>query len=252
MTAVNTPVKFSEQLEEELVPLWEQVFNTRVFKLLLSDEPVKKELLQLYLIESYHYVKHNAQHQALAVWQKDVRDRDFMRAALHHAYEEVDHDLLAIKDLEKMGLKKADIERSMPLPETLGFTGYLYYAVTRENPVGRLGYSIWAEGTQEMGPGVVKRIMQRFGIEDEKHISFFAAHAKLDMRHGEECKESIDRFCKTPEDQQAVRVVAHTSLRLFLYVLEAIYDRYMQVLEGAPVLRMPPEDVKYEASGFRL
>src|SRR4030095_491090 len=134
--------KFSEELQKELLPFWAQIAQTRLFKGLLGDQPLRKELLQLYLIESYHYVKHNAQHQALATWQKDVRDREFMRKALQHALEEVDHDLLALRDLERMGIPRDRVERSIPLPETLGFTGYLYYAVTRENPIGRLGYCL--------------------------------------------------------------------------------------------------------------
>lgn len=243
---------FSELLNEELIPGWERLMNTRIVRILMSDEPVGIELLQLYLIESYHYVKHNAQHQALAVWQKDVRDRDFMRAALQHAVEEVDHDLLALRDLEKMGVPRAKVEASVPLPQTLGFTGYLYYAVMRENPIGRLGYSIWAEGTQQIGPTIISRLMSKFGIDDERKISFFAAHAKLDMRHGLECCQSIDRFATTPEDRQAIRVVAHTSMALFTDVLEAIYGRYLEVKAGAPLVRLPLEGELPRTNAFRL
>lgn len=238
---MSQPKPFSEILNEELVPGWERLMKTRIVRALMSEEPVGIELLQLYLIESYHYVKHNAQHQALAVWQKDVRDRDFMRAALQHAVEEVDHDLLALRDLEKMGVPRAEVVASIPLPQTLGFTGYLYYAVMRENPIGRLGYSIWAEGTQQIGPTIIERLMKKFKIDDERKISFFAAHAKLDMRHGVECCESIDRFAVTPEDRQAIRTVAHTSMTLFIDLLEAIYDRYLVVKGGKPLLRLPVE-----------
>ena len=133
LTAAHGP-KFSEQLEEELVPLWGKLMQTRIYRALLSDESLGLELLQIYLLESYHYVKHNAQHQALAVWQKDVRDREFMRRAIGHAYEEVDHDQLALNDLKGMGLAKGDVERSIPLPETLGFTGFLYYGCCARIP----------------------------------------------------------------------------------------------------------------------
>ncbi len=243
---------FYQQLENELVPKWEHLMSTRIFRALMGDEPVGVELLQLYLIESYHYVKHNAQHQALAVWQKDVRDRDFMRAALRHALEEVDHDQMALRDLERMGIERERVIRSEPLAETMGFTGYLYYLVTRDNPVGRLGYSIWAEGTQKMGPVLINRIKNKYGIADDKKISFFAAHATLDMKHGEECRRSIERFARTPEDQYAVRVAAHTTLKLFINVLEAVYDRYLEVKAGASLLRELPAEVGVNSSGFRL
>lgn len=231
--------KFSDQLEEELVPLWTQLMNTRICKALVGSEPVDKRLLQIYLIESYHYVKHNAQHQAMAVWHADLKERVFMRKALQHALEEVDHDQLAINDLIRSGLKREDIENSIPLPETLGFNGFLYNWVTMENPVGRLGYSIWAESTQSIGPMIIEKLKEKFKIQDERDISFFSAHAVLDMRHGQEAKESIDRFAVTPAQKLAVQTVAHTSMKLFIGVLEAMYDHHLRVLEGAPLLRSP-------------
>ncbi|HEY8210266.1 MAG TPA: iron-containing redox enzyme family protein [Myxococcaceae bacterium] len=231
--------KFSEALRDEIAPLWMRMLGTRVYRALMSDDPVGKELLAIYLVESYHYAKHNAQHQALAVWRAELTNRDFMRAALQHAIEEVDHDQLALRDLERMGYDRAAVERSVPLPETQGFTGFLYHSVTRENPIGRLGYSLWAEGTQEIGPGVIARLKSKFGIKDNKEISFFAAHAVLDMRHGQEARDNIDRFAVTPEDRQAVRTVATTSLKLFSGVLEAMYDHYEDVKQGAPLIRAP-------------
>jgi len=230
------PDEFLRKLEIEVEQGWARIFSTRLLQAIVGDAPVTRDLLKLYLIESYHYVKHNPQHQALAVWQKDVRDRTFMREALKHALEEVDHDRLALRDLEKLGVPAASVERSVPLPETLGFTGFLYYWVTRENPVGRLGYSLWAEGTQERAPAVVGKIKQKFDISQDSWLTFFVAHAQIDVRHGDECKANIRRFAVTPYDQWAVRTVALTTLKLFTNLLEAVYDRYEQVKNGAPLI----------------
>jgi pyrroloquinoline quinone (PQQ) biosynthesis protein C len=230
------PDEFLRGLEDEVEQGWTRIFSTRMLRAITGEEKVTRDLLKLYLIESYHYVKHNPQHQALAVWQKDVRDRTFMREALKHALEEVDHDRLALRDLERLGVPASSVERSMPLPETLGFTGFLYYWVTRENPVGRLGYSLWAEGTQEKAPPVVAKIKEKFDISQDSWLTFFVAHAQIDVRHGDECKANIRRFAVTPYDQWAVRTVALTSMKLFINLLEAVYDRYEQVLKGAPLL----------------
>jgi pyrroloquinoline quinone (PQQ) biosynthesis protein C len=235
---------YAAALRQELMPLWNKMLNTRIYQALMSDEPVGIELLQIYLIESYHYVKHNAQNQAMAVWHAKLDDRDFMRKALRHAVEEVDHDQLALRDLEKLGIDTDAVQRTLPLPETMGFFGFLYHWVCYENPKGRLGYSIWAEGTEEIGPVVIQRLQEKFHIKDSKDISFFAAHAILDMKHGQEARDSIDRFCATPEDREAVRIVAHTTLKLFINVLEAMYDRYLEVKTGAPLLRLPADVAK--------
>ena len=59
------------------------------------------------------------------------------------------------------------------------------------------------------------------------------------MRHGQEARDNIDRFAVTPEDRQAVRTVATTTLKLFIGGLEAMYDHYEEVRQGAPLIRAP-------------
>jgi len=231
---------FSASLLDEIAPLWDRMQRTRVFQALLSDDPVGIELFQIYLIESYHYAKHNAQHQAVAVMRADVCNRDFMRSALQHAIEEVDHDQLALRDLERMGFDRREVQRSLPLAETQGFTAFMYDWVLRQNPMGRLGYSLWAEGTHELFPKVIARLKSKFGFTENRSISFFTVHAALDARHGLEARENIDQFCVTADDRQAVRIVAHTSLKLFIGLLEGMYEHYLAVQAGAPLLRQLP------------
>jgi pyrroloquinoline quinone (PQQ) biosynthesis protein C len=139
-----------------------------------------------------------------------------------------------------MGFNRAELEQSLPLAETQGFTAFMYDWVMRQNPVGRLGYSLWAEGTQELLPKVIARLKSKFSIGENRAISFFTVHAVLDARHGQEARANIDRFAVTVEDRQAVRTVAHTSLKLFIGVLEAMYDHYLQVRAGAPLVRQLP------------
>jgi pyrroloquinoline quinone (PQQ) biosynthesis protein C len=234
-------IAFSKALSQELVPYWQRLRESRIFRTLVSESSVDPALLKLYLIESYHYVKHNAQHQAMVVWRTDVRNRMYMKKMLRHAIEEVDHDQLALNDLEAMGMNREQVERSVPLPQTAGFTGYLYHEVTRGNPLARLGYSLWAEGANVLVHEVVGAIKSKFGISRDHDLSFFVAHAALDERHHEQAMEAIDRFVLTAEDREAVRTIAFTTFELFLGLLEAIYERYLEVKAGAPLLRLPVE-----------
>lgn len=229
---------FSNALTDEIAPLWDRMLNTRIVRALVTDEQVTNEALQVYLLESYHYAKHNAQHQATVVYRANVCNREFMREALRHALEEVDHDQLALRDLERSGLDRAAVEQSLPLPETLAFSAFMYDWTMRYNPIGRLGYSLWAENTHDVLPAMIERIKTKFDVRENRAISFFTAHAVLDRKHGQEARDNIDRFAVTPDDRHAVRVVAHTSLKLFINLLEAMYDHYLQVRAGAPLLRL--------------
>lgn len=155
----------------------------------------------------------------------EVTKKKLMIRYLKHALEEIDHDSMCLRDLEKIGVPRARVIASKPLPETAAFSSFLYDWVMRENPAGRLGYSFWAEGTNEYAPMMIARLKHHFGLPDD-HMTFVVAHADLDTGHADECEETIEEFATTKEDRDAILYFGPASCRMFYYVLEAVYDRF--------------------------
>ncbi len=222
---------FVDELREALQPAKFRLLSSRLFQALVADEKAPLDLWKLYLWESYHYVKHNGINQALAVLRTDVTEKRLMIRYLKHALEEIDHDEMCLRDLEKLGVPRERVIASRPLPETLAFSSLLYDFVQRENPIGRLGYSFWAEGFNEESGFIVDRLRHHFGLPDD-HMQFVVAHAVLDRKHGAECAETIERFATTPADREAILYFGVATCHQFYYVLEAIYDRYLRERAG--------------------
>jgi pyrroloquinoline quinone (PQQ) biosynthesis protein C len=217
-------MSFIDELKEALAPAKMRLFSSRMLQALMSDEKAPIELWRVYLWESYHYVKHNGINQALAVLRTDVTEKRLMIRYLKHALEEIDHDEMCLRDLEKLGIPKEVVTASRPLPETAAFSSFLYDFVLRDNPIGRLGYSFWAEGMNEESGLIVSRLRYHYGLRDD-HMQFVLAHSHLDEKHGRECAETIERFATRPEDREAILWFGVATCHQFYYVLEAMYDR---------------------------
>ncbi|MCO5170943.1 MAG: iron-containing redox enzyme family protein [Planctomycetes bacterium] len=220
-------MSFVDELREALLPARMRLFSSRLFQALVADEKAPLDLWRVYLWESYHYVKHNGINQALAVLRTDPTEKRLMIRYLKHALEEIDHDEMCLRDLEKLGVPREEVIASRPLPETAAFSSFLYDFVMRDNPIGRLGYSFWAEGFNEESGYIVERLRHHFGLPDD-HMQFVVAHAHLDARHGKECVETIERFATTKADREAILYFGVATCHQFYYVLEAMYERSLR------------------------
>ena len=99
---------------------------------------------------------------------------------------------------------------------------YLYGVALREGPVARLGYSYWAESAYRHLTPLLAAARESLGLTD-RQMTFFAAHAELDLRHAEQVRNIIRRTVTTPERAEAVVRVAVTSLWLTLQILEQAF-----------------------------
>ncbi|MBI3071417.1 MAG: iron-containing redox enzyme family protein [Deltaproteobacteria bacterium] len=218
---------FIDQLKAALAPEQMRLWQTRLAKALIADDKAPLSIWRAYLWESYHYVKHNGVNQALAVLRTPVTDKELQIRYLKHAAEEIDHDLLCLHDLEKIGVARETVIASRPLPETAAFSSFLYDFVMRENPIGRLGYSYWAEGSADYGDVLIPRLKHHFGLPDDA-MRFVVEHRDLDRGHKAACEKTIEKFALKKEDQEAILYFGVATCHQFFYVLEAMYDRAMR------------------------
>lgn len=227
-------MSFIERLKESLYPEYARLLETRIFQALSSDEkagggryPRPIDLWICYLWETYHYTKHNGVNQALCVMRTPTTEKQLLRAQLRHAIEEIDHDFLALDDLEKLGVDREEVVRSRPEPETQAFSSLIYDLVLRERPIGRLGYSFWAEGAlnQEQLPFIADRVRYHFDLPDD-HMTFLVAHAELDKGHSAAAIKAIETHVKTEEDEEAVTYFGRVTLRMYYHFLEGVFEKF--------------------------
>jgi pyrroloquinoline quinone (PQQ) biosynthesis protein C len=154
-------------------------------------------------------------------------EKKLLRRQLRHAIEEIDHDFLALNDLEKLGVKREEVIASRPEPETQAFASLIYDLVIRERPIGRLGYSFWAEGAlnEEQLPFIADRVRYHFELPDD-HMTFLVAHAELDKGHSKAAIKAIEAHVRTDEDKEAVTYFGKATLRMYYHFLEAVFEKF--------------------------
>ncbi|MBV8667332.1 MAG: iron-containing redox enzyme family protein [Burkholderiaceae bacterium] len=214
---------FIQALQATVDRDWHGIQQGNFWKLVLG-RPVTRELYRDLMIEIYQYTKHNSRNQAAAAF---VEAPDgLLKFAYQHAGEELGHERMAAHDLESIGLLDRQELQRRPLPATEALIGYLYFVAIKYGPLARLGYSFWAEDVYDQIGGVLAKIRSDLALED-RNMTFFVAHAKIDDKHIDQVTDCIERFAKTEAEQSLVTQVARTTIFLTGQMLEQIAAMHM-------------------------
>lgn len=145
-----------------------------------------------WLAQTYYFVRHST---ALLGYSMPHLKNDGLRHHFeHHLGEEQRHDLIALKDLEKMGRQISDYEESVM---TQAFYQSQYYRISFEGGTSLLGYILFLEGLAVVWGKCV--------YEDIKDIHkgaalFLKVHAEEDPHHLESAIETILKLSTSEQE----------------------------------------------------
>ena len=220
-------------LDQRLRSCWEGILgNSPLIQAVMSGSDDRR-LYALYLIETYHYTRHNAQNQALVAIRLTAGPTAYLQFCLRHASDEAGHEQMALHDLKRLGVDPGHVAALSPLPATEVLIAYLYWISIQGNPIQRLGYSYWAETSYDFIGPVLTAIQNHMKL-DGKQMTFFTEHASIDRRHAEMVRQMILRMAKTPEDWEDIGRVLETSLGLTGNILVEVYRAYEGLRAGTP------------------
>ncbi len=205
MTTLADPTTLAPRDAERLAALdaacekvWEQIMATAFYQR-LTDGTLDLAILRRFLLETYHYVRHNAKNQAAVVLRASDDQSGYIHYCLKHAMEENGHERMCLNDLASLGFPVETVDRFRPLPATATFVAFLYHWAQTGNPVARLGYSYFAEGAHTyLGPAIA-RAKAHYGLTDNQ-LTFFVSHGLIDEKHFAEVREAVVRHCRTDQD----------------------------------------------------
>lgn len=232
MSAKRTSIeeRHLSALDDQLAQLWETILSRSSLVRCIQGGDFDARLFAIYMMETYHYTRHNARNQALVgVRHLDLNIR-YMKFCFEHAAEESGHELMALHDAISLGLPK-DVTVPEPMSETDVLIAYLYWISANGNPLQRLGYSYWAENVYAYVMPLLRTLQSKLKLKDSQ-LSFFISHARIDEDHAEEVRRMLLQHCKNPEDWTAVAKVMKTSLLLTEQFLNGIYEEFERVRSG--------------------
>ena len=217
---------FIETLDREINDIWDEIKANRFWKFVLNNK-VSREFYYDLMIEIHHYTKHNSMNQAVTAFAE--APEGLFKFVYSHAAEELGHQRMVIHDLEGIALlNSADLTRD-PLSATDALIAYLYFIAIKHGPIARLGYSFWAENVYLHINEIIEKIKSDLSLTD-KNLTFFRAHAKIDEKHIEQVKECIEKYARTPMEQNLIKRVARTTLYLTAQMLEQVAQNHQNKL----------------------
>ena len=220
---------FREKLKAVCDGEWKKIKSGDFFSLM--EKEFTRELYIKGMIQIFHYAKYNAINQAVATFPEDHRKVGLLRFALKHALEEVGHENMVVSDLKAMGIDESVFE-AKPMPATDALSGYLDSVALRGGVIPRLGYSFWSEDSYEQMAPLLNACKDILGLADNQ-LTFFIAHAEIDIKHAEDVHRAIDRWVISDEEKESVIQVAKTTLFLTGKIFENVASEYLLEREEA-------------------
>jgi hypothetical protein len=181
---------------------WDKIKAGTFFSLM--EKEFTRELYIKGMIQIFHYAKYNAINQAAATFSEDHKKVGLLRFAIKHALEEIGHENMVVSDLKALGIDESVFEAD-PMPATDALSGYLDSVALR---------------------GGVNACKNTLGLADNQ-LTFFIAHAEIDIKHSEDVHRAIDRWVISDKEKASVLQVAKTTLFLTGQIFESVAQEYI-------------------------
>jgi hypothetical protein len=173
-----------EELEQTVESVLEQEVN-RIFATvpyaghLIEDSEYFNEAYYLrHRIETVKRIRLTSKTDALALVRMLEEEYDAARWWSRYITEELDHDLLYLKDLSQHGYSEDRVFAVPPFSATLAMIDYLSESIARTGSLPAVAYAIWTEWNSErVSSRVAERAQRQYS---DAHVAGSRAHAGID------------------------------------------------------------------------
>lgn len=146
-----------------------------------------------FLAQTYYYICHSTRLLAASASRFSQSDQHLHRRFLKHTEEENSHELLALRDLQKLGFQ---IEDFPELPQTKTLYEIQYFKIEHLDPVDLMGYILALETMAgEAFPWLKEQATSLYGKEC---VRFIQVHADEDPDH---IKKALDVIESLSQDR---------------------------------------------------
>jgi hypothetical protein len=188
--------------------------------------PRVRELYPEYLFTLHSVIRasvplmETARQRAVSMAPGDPAAAGLVEYLDEHIDEERDHDDWLLDDLESLGRDRSSILTRVPSPTVARAVGAQYYWVLHYHPVALLGWIGLLEGYPPT-PATIDEVMARTGYGPQAFRTL-SAHAELDVGHGDELFETVDRLPLTEEQSAVIGLSAMSSVDLLARALDEV------------------------------
>jgi len=184
------------------------------------------DMLRHYAAQYYHHVLAFPQYVSAAHANCPVQcDRqELLENLIEEERGEENHPELWLRFGEALGLSRQQIIESEPLPETLRLVE-TFRELTRRGSFAQAATALYCYESQvpEVARQKIAGLRQFYGIDDPRGLQFFTVHIDADEWHAEVGRGFVERYGDRPQEREAVRQAARSSLDALWSFLDGVY-----------------------------
>ncbi len=218
-------MSFEQRMKSALSAGIEKLNETEFVKSVQSGDNTR-EIYKEYLRYAYHYVRETSSFTPLAARRMDPKHLRVRKWLLEHSSEEMGHELMALRDLERLGEDKEKVQNSKIPVGVTAWASFFHYKVSMANPFCAFGVLYFLEGmAQEMAPKVLVPIVQNLPDSEKKAITFFKEHGELDAEHMKEQEALIFSMKLTKEEEDAMVQTVEEAAELKSFMVNDLMNK---------------------------
>ncbi len=175
-------------------------------------------------IETVKRIRMTTFTDSLALSQISKIDYDLARKWGLYTIQEMNHDKMFLTDIKKHDLSSEYVHSIEPFQATKNMGEYLTEVVSRGEPLGALGYSLFVEwNSDQYSPAVVEKAEEKYSA---KHVKGSKAHVKFDVNedHLEMIFQISYALLKSDAHFADFIVVLKNISRLFREYFQELYE----------------------------
>jgi hypothetical protein len=205
--------------------------NERIFSavpsassLVNESMPFNKAYYIRHRVETVKRIWMTSQIDALALAAMIDEDYDCARLWSKYLTQELSHDLLYLKDLEKHGYSVQKVASIPAFSSTIAMVSYLKDAIARYGSIVAVTYSVWVEWNSDKASAlVVKRAQKAFS---QNHIKGSYAHTRIDINedHYAIMLKIIEKLILRGVDEKIFYHILSTLTDFFIGYFQEIAD----------------------------
>lgn len=176
-----------------------------------------------WLAQTYYFVKHST--SLLGYAMPHLHNDDLRRHFEHHLSEETRHDLLAIKDMERVG---HPLSEHHEYSATQAFYHSQYYRISFEGGTSLLGYILFLEG---LAVHWGKEIHDDIKDTHKGSVLFLKVHAEEDPQHLQDAIKTI--MALSAPEQEAIHRNFVYSVEMYREMLRCVFGKKLAVKKAA-------------------
>lgn len=150
----------------------------------LFDGTIEQDDYEHFLVQTYHYVGYSKPFLAAAADGMRQRSPELGMLLATKSEEEEGHELLALRDLEALGVDPANVVATSPCVPILEYIAYHHREISGGDPYAILGAAFLFESLAVSRGGIACRnLSESPNPRIRKAMRFISVHAEADQSH---------------------------------------------------------------------